>query len=225
MAFTDDGERWDRQVRQRPLPAPTPTPEVVDTPLRTGPDVGTGANPEPVPTGEGDGDGLPFGSWQLPSYQGPYRPTFDIGSAPQFRPDMFGGVSFDQAMQEPGFQFRLKSGTDALERSAAARGVLRTGGTLKDLVEYGQNFASSEYQNVYNRALQSYLTRYQAQRDMFAPHLAEWQAKAGAEQQGGMAAFQLPYSIWAQQMQGELQREGMMKDVILPRPPGDASAY
>lgn len=30
------------------------------------------------------------------------------------------------------------------------RGYLRTGGTLRDLVEYGQNFSASEYRNVFD---------------------------------------------------------------------------
>src|SRR5262245_16484817 len=45
----------------------------------------------------------------------------------------------------PGFQFRLGEGLKALERSAAARGTLLTGGTLKGLEKYAQNFASNEY--------------------------------------------------------------------------------
>ncbi len=57
---------------------------------------------------------------------------------------------------DPGFQFRLKQGVDAISHSAAAKGTLLTGGTLKDLTAYGQDFASNEYSNVYNRALQQY---------------------------------------------------------------------
>lgn len=53
--------------------------------------------------------------------------------------------------EDPGYQFRLEEGAKALERSAAARGVLRTGGTLKDLLSYGQDLASQEYENVYGR--------------------------------------------------------------------------
>jgi hypothetical protein len=216
LAFRDDGERWDYERRGNQMPAPAPPP------VESLPTIPTDFDdPDPTPQ-----QSIPdMGSFQLPSYTGPFRPQIDIGAAPQFRPDMFGGVSFDEAMNEPGFQFRLKSGTDALERSAAARGVLRTGGTLKDLVEYGQNFASNEYQNVFNRALQAYMARYQAQRDMFAPHLAEWQARAGAEQASGLAGFQLPYNIWAQQGDWAQRNEDRIMNTALPRPPADASAY
>lgn len=63
---------------------------------------------------------------------------------------------------DPGYQARLKLGTDALERSAAARGSVLTGGTAKALDTYAQDYASNEYGNVYNRALQDYTTKYNA---------------------------------------------------------------
>ena len=59
---------------------------------------------------------------------------------------------------DPGYQARLALGTDAIQRSAAAKGNLVTGGTAKALDTYGQDYASNEYGNVYNRALQGYQT-------------------------------------------------------------------
>lgn len=53
--------------------------------------------------------------------------------------------------QDPGYDFRLKEGQKALERSAAARGGLQSGGTLKNIARYAQDYASNEYQNAYNR--------------------------------------------------------------------------
>jgi hypothetical protein len=61
---------------------------------------------------------------------------------------------------DPGFQARLKLGQDALERSAAAKGGVLTGGTAKDLNSFAQDYASNEYGNVYNRAFNDYSTRY-----------------------------------------------------------------
>lgn len=61
---------------------------------------------------------------------------------------------------DPGYQFRLQQGQQALERSAAAHGDLLSGGTGKALQRYGQDYASNEYGNVYNRALQTYNTNY-----------------------------------------------------------------
>lgn len=53
--------------------------------------------------------------------------------------------------KDPGYDFRLSEGTKALERSAAARGGVQSGGTLKALTDYNQNFASNEFNNSYNR--------------------------------------------------------------------------
>jgi hypothetical protein len=53
--------------------------------------------------------------------------------------------------KDPGYDFRMAEGQKALERSAAARGGLQSGGTLKALSRYGQDYASNEYNNAYNR--------------------------------------------------------------------------
>lgn len=52
---------------------------------------------------------------------------------------------------DPGYQFRMKQGQNALQSSAAARGSLNSGATMKALQRYGQDFASNEYNNAYNR--------------------------------------------------------------------------
>lgn len=57
---------------------------------------------------------------------------------------------------DPGYQFRLNQGTQALDNSAAAKGDLLSGNTLQGVTQFGQDYASNEYGNVYNRALQQY---------------------------------------------------------------------
>ena len=57
----------------------------------------------------------------------------------------------DQFQQDPGYAFRLSEGQKALDRSAAARGGLISGGALKAAATYGQNMGSQEYQNAFNR--------------------------------------------------------------------------
>ena len=59
---------------------------------------------------------------------------------------------------DPGYQFRLAQGMKAIQQSAAARGGLLTGGTAKALNDYAQGQASDEYQNVYNRAYNTFET-------------------------------------------------------------------
>ena len=61
---------------------------------------------------------------------------------------------------DPGWAFRMKEGTKAIERSAAARGTLLTGGAIKDLNAWAQDFASNEYDKVYGRAKGEYDTAY-----------------------------------------------------------------
>lgn len=62
-----------------------------------------------------------------------------------------------QFQQDPGYAFRMQEGMKALERSAAARSKLLSGGMLKDAQRYGQDLASQEYMNAFNR--------YQAERN------------------------------------------------------------
>jgi hypothetical protein len=52
---------------------------------------------------------------------------------------------------DPGYAFRMTEGLKALDRQAAARGGLISGGALKAAQNYGQDLASQEYQNAYNR--------------------------------------------------------------------------
>lgn len=57
----------------------------------------------------------------------------------------------DQFQQDPGYAFRLSEGMKTLERGAAARGGLMSGATMKGLQRYGQDLASQEYTNAFNR--------------------------------------------------------------------------
>lgn len=51
----------------------------------------------------------------------------------------------------PGYEFRFGEGMKAIERGASARGGVLSGATQKALVEYGQGFATSEYDKFINR--------------------------------------------------------------------------
>ena len=52
---------------------------------------------------------------------------------------------------DPSYSFRFQEGLKALDRQAAARGGLISGGALKAAQRYGQEFASNEFGNAYNR--------------------------------------------------------------------------
>lgn len=57
----------------------------------------------------------------------------------------------DQFEADPGYAFRQSEGMKALERSAAARGNLLSGASMKGIQRFGQDLASQEYQNAFNR--------------------------------------------------------------------------
>jgi hypothetical protein len=53
---------------------------------------------------------------------------------------------------DPGYGFRLSEGMKALDRTAAARGGMMSGAALKAAGRFGQDMASQEYLNAFNRA-------------------------------------------------------------------------
>jgi len=69
------------------------------------------------------------------------KPFYDVGvnalpelvSASKYEP-----FTMDKFQADPGYAFRLSEGQKALERSAAARGGLLSGGTGKALQRFGQ---------------------------------------------------------------------------------------
>jgi len=61
---------------------------------------------------------------------------------------------------DPGYAFRMSEGLKSLDRQAAARGGLISGGALKASQRYGQDLASQEYQNAYNRYNTNRAARY-----------------------------------------------------------------
>lgn len=71
----------------------------------------------------------------------------DIGSNGYFNQTYTGQDIYD----DPSYKFRLQQGIDAIQSSAAAGGGLLSGATLKALQNYGQDYASQEYSNAYNR--------------------------------------------------------------------------
>ena len=70
------------------------------------------------------------------------------GSLAKSFDELYGG---DKFQQDPGAQFRQAESLKALERSAAARGNLLSGSTLKGITRFSQDLASQEYQNAFNR--------------------------------------------------------------------------
>ncbi len=91
-------------------------------------------------------------------------PAYESGPAYQ-APAKFQAPTMEQAQNDPGYQFALKQGIGSIMSGAAARGVARTGGTMKGLIDYGQQAAAQQYDKVYGRAAQEYAQDYQIGRD------------------------------------------------------------
>jgi hypothetical protein len=173
-----------------------PTPTGGGTPDPTGPGgppISTSRSPNP-------GIGAPTDPNQKPPWDVPppefKPPTYN--APPAFSFHDFQAPDPNDVWNDPSFRFRFDAGNRALTNSAAARGVMNTGDTLKDFQTYGQQEASQEYGNVWDRAartyqmdrgnaLDTYNTNYGTQykdpftfnynsaRDQFAPKLAGWQ--------------------------------------------------
>jgi len=82
------------------------------------------------------------------------KPFYDVGV--NALPELVAASKYtnfgpQQFQQDPGYAFRLKEGQQALDRSAAARGGLISGGALKAAQRYGQDMGSQEYMNAFNR--------------------------------------------------------------------------
>lgn len=160
--------RTERGYEMTPMNAPAPTP--------------TGAPPPPY-GGGGGGDQWgyltqPFGrtppQWQSgPSFN---APTF--APPPPFSYKAFAAPDQNSIYSDPSYQFRKGEGEQALAQRAASMGKYRTGGTMKDFINYNQNAASQEYANIFGRAvdahnlglqqeLGTYATNYGVTRDAY----------------------------------------------------------
>lgn len=56
-------------------------------------------------------------------------------------------AAFKQYQDSSGFQFRMDRGMDGITGSRAARGILNSGASSKELMSFGQDIASEEFGN------------------------------------------------------------------------------
>jgi hypothetical protein len=165
--------------------------------------------------------------FQYPGYT-PSQGAFSYGQpAPQFSPFQYGQsvptiqpFSYGQAVptfdqfsyqplvtptaateeNDPGYQFRLNEGVKALEASASARGTLNSGNTLQDVLKYGQDYASNEFQNVYQRALTGQGQQFQEALGAYGQNAS---TQLGQQQQGYSQAA----NTWGQNAATALQQQ------------------
>lgn len=91
--------------------------------------------------------------------QATLRPQIEAGdTAREYQLGLMGlpgGVNRQSALDafqtSPGYEFAYDQGLQAVDRSAAARGMSQSGAQLKALSQFGQGMANQEYGNYYNR--------------------------------------------------------------------------
>lgn len=89
-----------------------------------------------------------------------FSSTFQDPSAPiqPFQAGTFTPPTGVDDSNDPGFSTRLKAAQQALERSASARGTLLSGGTLKAITRFSEDYASNEYDKIFGRDLATFNT-------------------------------------------------------------------
>lgn len=105
--------------------------------------------------GGGAPGGMPGGPGPMPGSQYPLVPG---GPAPLMQPwsTPFQAPTAQTMELDPGYRFAVDEGNQGIQRSAAARGTLLTGGLLKALGRYNTGMAAQQYDTIYNRASNNY---------------------------------------------------------------------
>ncbi len=83
------------------------------------------------------------------------RPYSEMGLAAQqqLSGNLAKGFDPNEVYNDPGYKVRLSEGENALQRALAASGMGASGAALKAAQQYGQDFASNEVGNAYERWL------------------------------------------------------------------------
>ena len=79
------------------------------------------------------------------------QPWLQAGQGALTQMQALNSGDFSSFKESPDYQFAFDQGLQGLDRSAAARGSLYSGGHSADLMKFGQGLASQNYGNFYNR--------------------------------------------------------------------------
>lgn len=114
------------------------------------------------------------------------------------------GFSFTPTdfQESPAYKFELERGQEAIENSAAARGLGVSGNTLKDLTSFGQGLASTYYQQAFNNALNTFGTNRQTFQDLLQP------GEFGAGLNANIAESQMGRNLQAGEFEANLGEQG-----------------
>ena len=183
-------------------------PQIVDR----APDVWRGPGTRQPPSGGGDPNN-PYGL-QPGTYTGggayPLASVMGEGwmqpwTTPFYAAGFNGGPAFKaptaaDMQMDPGYEVRMAEGAKALQRGAAAKGTLLTGGTQKDLMSWAQGQGSQEYGAVYNRKLGENQQAYNRS-------LGEYQMGYG----NAANEYAQAYNIWSANSANQFNRSQAIK--------------
>jgi hypothetical protein len=94
----------------------------------------------------------------------------------------FKAPTVEDALKDPGYQFVVGQGENALNNWAASKGTLNDSETGKSFIRFGQGAAGQQYDSVFNRQLNTAEANFQ-------PRFSAWQTTAQAGQHQNDANF------------------------------------
>lgn len=83
--------------------------------------------------------------------QGNMQGGIDAGNRARTQMEALNGGDFSSFQQSPDYQFAFDQGMQGLDRSAASRGSLYSGGADADRIKFGQGMANQNYGTYYSR--------------------------------------------------------------------------
>jgi hypothetical protein len=82
--------------------------------------------------------------------QAPWRAAGQAALGQMQDPSFQKSFTMQDFQQDPGYNFQMQQGKQALERAASAKGLQMSGATLKDLAGYSQGLANQDYEQAYS---------------------------------------------------------------------------
>ncbi|MDQ0571478.1 hypothetical protein QFZ42_003312 [Variovorax paradoxus] len=99
-----------------------------------------------------------------------YRNGEEFDSGPAF------SFTGENLASDPGYKFGLDQGTQGIERGQASRGNFLSGGAMKELSRFNEDYAGTKFNDAYNRNLSTYSTNLNRRQN-------EWNTNLGAYNQ------------------------------------------
>lgn len=110
----------------------------------------------------------------------------------------------------PGYKFQLQQGLDGVNSSAATHGLMNSGANLKNLTQYGQNYAQNAFGSEWNRLMGLVGQGYNAAGQIGAAD----QQRAGSSQNARFGTANALGSSYAQSGQNRADMYGGIKGTI-----------